>query len=974
MMRKDRFRSRRWSARGAWIMTARSAWIMACICVALFQQHEPSFLCAVNALLRGRDSAPPPIDTAPSDDAAVKASLEDDGRIELIQRTGQHRAASGSPPTSSSSSSPERSNATRQELLSLGAADRNDVPIDLAGFAIDGSRDATGGDGHAPSPEGKKMLCLLRKHVEFGPHAKWVKTPASLRHYDEGQTKELVPPLTDKTCAVVSNSGALLNHEYGAEIDQHDFVVRMNSAPTDGWEKHVGGKQDVYVGIKDVLQEICAGPEALQQAHYLRRGSVAWEWDRLQATRKLRLAQQKPEVLLRPDADAENNGDSKDVGADEQEGNKILATNTTTSKSEEKDGAEVGQGQHEKIILTEHGLPRPSSSTVAPTGSSTPRPPSSQFYTHDAEEDFSDEKGHSTPTSKARDDVEGGVLFPWSISSPWSSAMEVVQQGSRAAEGKNVPPSRTSPQPAATTTSVLSSSHQDYNKRVQAVLQETSKDNYGKTSKAIYVEMLDPKETEQLVPRCARNNITLKAFANLGHGVTRNIDPELSALLAAMYPAAPVPEGGTRGGRGFTSATGGGTTTTNSTTATVALSTTGTTTSMNKTIKQPASTSLSPAAGGLRLPGLPSLATTTGFRAVVLMAAHCKHVDLYEMAPSRAAVNRNKYQYFKNRCCGAKDLERIEAAVKLYAGDDHDTRHDRGASMGDEASRPPVLQSAIVQQLVSQHQGRTQAEERTGRNKAGENYKARFFKRSGQTGMMTASDESFFAAGTTKDKFLYEDGTKAKDDLDLLGQRTTNTASARVLPGKEEDFSLREIAARREQEGAEADEEDGADTAMSGDSRSTLSDLSRSTEAETYKMKMQRTSAGKEKNNSDTDTEHGRPVQPRGTVEIVAGAGQEQEHDDVEAFHLEQMDTQDLEQHQHRAGRTVTGQLQLDSYKEPEPWGTGALQNDWHSLYRAEHDFYRRTAITPAAESFETGKVRLPGLASLDCEEEEDAN
>ena len=35
-------------------------------------------------------------------------------------------------------------------------------------------------------------------------------------------------------CAVVGNSGTLLNTSYGAQIDQYDTVIRFNAAPTRG--------------------------------------------------------------------------------------------------------------------------------------------------------------------------------------------------------------------------------------------------------------------------------------------------------------------------------------------------------------------------------------------------------------------------------------------------------------------------------------------------------------------------------------------------------------------------------------------------------------------------------------------------------------------------------------------------------------------------------------------------------------------
>ncbi len=44
------------------------------------------------------------------------------------------------------------------------------------------------------------------------------------------------------TCAVVGSSGIVLNYDHGSDIDEHDMVFRFNSAPTRGFEKHVGSK------------------------------------------------------------------------------------------------------------------------------------------------------------------------------------------------------------------------------------------------------------------------------------------------------------------------------------------------------------------------------------------------------------------------------------------------------------------------------------------------------------------------------------------------------------------------------------------------------------------------------------------------------------------------------------------------------------------------------------------------------------
>jgi len=45
-----------------------------------------------------------------------------------------------------------------------------------------------------------------------------------------------------QTCAVVGNSGNMLNSEYGAEIDSREAIFRINYAPTRGYEHYVGSR------------------------------------------------------------------------------------------------------------------------------------------------------------------------------------------------------------------------------------------------------------------------------------------------------------------------------------------------------------------------------------------------------------------------------------------------------------------------------------------------------------------------------------------------------------------------------------------------------------------------------------------------------------------------------------------------------------------------------------------------------------
>eukprot|EP00243_Klebsormidium_subtile_P012901 TRINITY_DN8163_c0_g1_i1.p1 TRINITY_DN8163_c0_g1~~TRINITY_DN8163_c0_g1_i1.p1 ORF type:complete len:391 (+),score=35.35 TRINITY_DN8163_c0_g1_i1:61-1233(+) len=56
-----------------------------------------------------------------------------------------------------------------------------------------------------------------------------------------------------KRCAVVGNSGDLLDHAHGADIDGFDTVIRFNAAPTKGYEEHVGRKTTIRILNMDFL-------------------------------------------------------------------------------------------------------------------------------------------------------------------------------------------------------------------------------------------------------------------------------------------------------------------------------------------------------------------------------------------------------------------------------------------------------------------------------------------------------------------------------------------------------------------------------------------------------------------------------------------------------------------------------------------------------------------------------------------------
>ncbi|KAI4584596.1 hypothetical protein MJG53_007875 [Ovis ammon polii x Ovis aries] len=62
-----------------------------------------------------------------------------------------------------------------------------------------------------------------------------------------------------KTCAVVGNSGILLDSECGKEIDSHNFVIRCNLAPVVEFAADVGTKSDFITMNPSVVQRAFGG-------------------------------------------------------------------------------------------------------------------------------------------------------------------------------------------------------------------------------------------------------------------------------------------------------------------------------------------------------------------------------------------------------------------------------------------------------------------------------------------------------------------------------------------------------------------------------------------------------------------------------------------------------------------------------------------------------------------------------------------
>jgi len=80
--------------------------------------------------------------------------------------------------------------------------------------------------------------------------------------------KRLTELTKGKTCAVVSNSGDLINYEYGEFIDSHDVVIRCNWSIIDEYEKHIGTRTDIRVINIHLAKLIVDFEKVSRDSHY----------------------------------------------------------------------------------------------------------------------------------------------------------------------------------------------------------------------------------------------------------------------------------------------------------------------------------------------------------------------------------------------------------------------------------------------------------------------------------------------------------------------------------------------------------------------------------------------------------------------------------------------------------------------------------------------------------------------------------
>ncbi|MCO5587959.1 hypothetical protein L7F22_041912 [Adiantum nelumboides] len=98
-------------------------------------------------------------------------------------------------------------------------------------------------------------MWVQNKHYE--PHImtqllNLVKDPID-KHYMKAPNHTVTLGKPYKTCAVVGNSGILLNQTHGSLIDSHDMVIRLNNARIAGFEDHVGSKTTLSFVNSNIL-------------------------------------------------------------------------------------------------------------------------------------------------------------------------------------------------------------------------------------------------------------------------------------------------------------------------------------------------------------------------------------------------------------------------------------------------------------------------------------------------------------------------------------------------------------------------------------------------------------------------------------------------------------------------------------------------------------------------------------------------
>ncbi|XP_033127007.1 alpha-2,8-sialyltransferase 8B-like isoform X1 [Anneissia japonica] len=106
--------------------------------------------------------------------------------------------------------------------------------------------------------------------------------------FEDWKGKKVRPKLSPRlpalgSCAIVGNSGVLLDSKCGREIDEHEFVIRNNMAPTTGFENDVGKKTSLVsvngalvVRMTNCLKNKTCEPELKKKLEDIEEGAILW--------------------------------------------------------------------------------------------------------------------------------------------------------------------------------------------------------------------------------------------------------------------------------------------------------------------------------------------------------------------------------------------------------------------------------------------------------------------------------------------------------------------------------------------------------------------------------------------------------------------------------------------------------------------------------------------------------------------------
>lgn len=99
-------------------------------------------------------------------------------------------------------------------------------------------------DTDRPEATAMQLACFFRQVLDMKA-IHWLTNP-TLSMYEALRTKNgRLRSRFGGKCAVVSSSGVLRAHKHGPAIDAADTVIRFNDAPTKGFEKLVGTRDDM---------------------------------------------------------------------------------------------------------------------------------------------------------------------------------------------------------------------------------------------------------------------------------------------------------------------------------------------------------------------------------------------------------------------------------------------------------------------------------------------------------------------------------------------------------------------------------------------------------------------------------------------------------------------------------------------------------------------------------------------------------